>query len=110
MASLLLLAWPALAGAGAPSVSDAWARATPPGVDVGAAYLTITGGSTSDRLVGASTERASTVQLHTVEESGGIAAMRPVDGVAVPAGNAGRACPDGNSHHAHGTHPAARGR
>ena len=86
LASLLLLALPALAIAGAPAVSDAWARATPPGVDVGAAYLTITGGSTDDRLVGASTDRASMVHLHTIEESGGVAAMRPVDGVVVPAG------------------------
>jgi len=86
LSGLVLLALPALATAGAPSVSDAWARATPPGVSVGAAYLTITGGSTSDRLVGADTDRASMVQLHTVEESGGVASMRQVDGVPVPAG------------------------
>jgi periplasmic copper chaperone A len=86
MTALVLLALPALACAGAPTVADAWARATPPGVDVGAAYLTITGGSTDDRLLGASTERASMVHLHTVEESGGVASMRPVDSVAVPAG------------------------
>ncbi|MCK7508552.1 MAG: copper chaperone PCu(A)C [Desulfobacterales bacterium] len=30
-----------------------WARATPPGIDVGAAYMTITGGKQADRLVGA---------------------------------------------------------
>ena len=83
---LVLMALPALAFAAAPSVSGAWARATPPGVSVGAAYLTITGGSTSDHLVGASTARASMVQLHTVEESDGVAAMRQVEGVAVPAG------------------------
>ncbi len=86
LSSLVLLALPALAMAGAPSVSDAWARATPPGVSVGAAYLTIAGGSTNDRLVGASTDRASMVQLHTVEESNGVAAMRQADGVPVPAG------------------------
>ncbi len=83
---LVMLALPALAMAGAPSVSGAWARATPPGVSVGAAYLTITGGSESDRLLGADTDRASMVQLHTVEESNGVAAMRQVDGVPVPAG------------------------
>jgi len=86
MAGLVLLALPALAIAGAPSASDGWARATPPGVGVGAVYLTITGGATSDRLVGASTDRASVVQLHTVEESAGVAAMRQVEGVQVPAG------------------------
>ena len=86
LACLVLLSLPALAAAGAPVVSDAWARATPPGVDVSAVYLTITGGSTNARLVGASTDRASMAHLHTVEESGGVATMRPVDGVAVPAG------------------------
>lgn len=83
---LVMLALPALVVAGAPSVSGAWARATPPGVSVGAAYLTITGGPESDRLLGANTDRASMVQLHTVEESNGVAAMRQVDGVPVPAG------------------------
>jgi copper(I)-binding protein len=86
LASLVLLALPAIAAAGAPVVSDAWARATPPGVDVGAAYLTITGGTVSDRLVGAATQRASMVHLHVVEEKDGVATMRPVDGIAVPAG------------------------
>jgi periplasmic copper chaperone A len=86
LASLVLLALPTIAAAGAPVVSDAWARATPPGVDVGAAYLRITGGTVSDRLVGAATQRASMVHLHVVEEKDGVATMRPVDGIAVPAG------------------------
>lgn len=87
LSGLVLLAVSALAMAGAPpSVSGAWARATPPGVSVGAAYLTITGGSANDRLVGASSDRASMVQLHTIEESNGVAAMRQVDGVPIPAG------------------------
>ena len=86
LAGLVLLALPALAIGGAPSVSDSWARAHSAGVSVGAAYLTITGGSTSDRLVGAGTDRATMVQLHTVEQSDGVAAMRQVEGVAVPAG------------------------
>ena len=86
LSGLVLLVLPALSMAGAPSVSGAWARATPPGVSVGAAYLTIAGGSTDDRLAGASTDRASMVQLHTVEESNGVAAMRETEGVPVPAG------------------------
>jgi len=84
--SVVLAALPAIASAGAPVVSDAWARATPPGVDVGAAYLTITGGSSNDRLVGAQTDRAAMVHLHVAGESNGVATMRPVDSVAVPAG------------------------
>jgi len=70
----------------APVVSDAWARATPPGTDVGAAYLVIQGGKQADRLVGASSERAAMVHLHTVEEQGGVAKMRGIDAVEVPAG------------------------
>jgi hypothetical protein len=80
-----LLATLAAAGTG-PTVELAWARATPPGVDVGAAYLTIVGGPTDDRLTSATTERASMVHLHTIEESGGVAKMRAVEGIAVPAG------------------------
>jgi copper(I)-binding protein len=85
LVSLVLLSVPLLAAAGGPTVSDAWARATPPGVDVGAAYLTIEGGSAADRLLGASTARAAMAHLHTVEESDGVASMRPVDSIEVPA-------------------------
>jgi periplasmic copper chaperone A len=72
--------------ADAPVVSDAWARATPPGTTVGAAYMTIQGGKQEDRLVGASSDRAAMAHVHTVEEQGGVAKMRAVDAVAIPAG------------------------
>ena len=84
-AVLLSLAVAVLA-ADAPKVTNAWSRATPPGVDVGAVYLTITGGATADRLVAGSTPRAAMVHLHTVEEKDGVAKMRPVEAVEVPAG------------------------
>lgn len=70
----------------APVVSDAWARATPPGTDVGAAYMVVQGGRQADRLVGASTDRAAMAHLHTVEEKDGVAKMRGVDAIEVPAG------------------------
>jgi len=83
----ILVGTAATAWAGdAPTVSDAWARATPPGVDVGAAYMVIEGGASDDRLVDASSDRAAMVHLHTVEEQDGIAKMRAVESVAVPAG------------------------
>jgi len=69
-----------------PAVSDAWARATPPGVDVGAVYLAIQGGGRDDRLVGASTVKATMTHLHEVVEGDGVAKMRSVDSVAIPAG------------------------
>jgi hypothetical protein len=70
----------------APVVSDAWARATPPGVDVGAAYMVIQGGRKADKLVDARSTRAAMVHLHAVEEQGGVAKMRAIESVEVPAG------------------------
>jgi hypothetical protein len=87
LAALVMLAVSVSAGADAgPTISQAWARATAPGIDVGAVYMTITGGTKDDDLVSASTARASMVHLHTVEESGGVAKMRAVEGVPVAAG------------------------
>ena len=74
------------AAADGPKVSDAWARATAPGVDVGAVYMTIEGGAQADRLVGGHTPRAAMTHLHTVEETEGVAKMRGIDAVEVPAG------------------------
>jgi copper(I)-binding protein len=87
LTGIALALFAAVASAGdAPAVSDAWARATPPGVDVGAAYMVIQGGDRGDRLVAASSERAAMVHLHTVDEQDGVARMRAVDAVDVPAG------------------------
>jgi periplasmic copper chaperone A len=72
--------------ADAPVVTDAWARATPPGTTVGAAYMTIQGGKESDRLVDARSGRAAMVHLHTVEEQGGVSKMRAIEAVEIPAG------------------------
>ena len=83
---VLLLAAFVTHAADTPVVSDAWARATPPGVEVGAAYLVITGGTKPDRLVGASTPRAAMVHLHDVIESEGVARMRAIEEVLIPAG------------------------
>jgi copper(I)-binding protein len=84
--SVIALAAVATAQAGVPVVSEAWARATPPGVEVGAAYMVITGGDKADRLVGASSPRATMAHLHVVEETDGVAKMRAVDAVPIPAG------------------------
>lgn len=93
---LMLMLTAIVARAGdAPAVSDAWARATPPGVDVGAAYLVITGGTRADRLVGASTPRAAMVHLHDVIESGGVTKMRAVEEVPIPAGERVTLAPKG---------------
>jgi hypothetical protein len=92
--AMLVVSTAAAADAG-PTISQAWARATAPGVDVGAVYMTIDGGAKDDELVSASTTRASMVHLHTVEESGGVAKMRAVEGVPVPAGKRVMLAPKG---------------
>jgi copper(I)-binding protein len=96
LAAFVALVFVAVAAAAdAPTVTNAWSRATAPGVDVGAAYMTIEGGPKDDRLVAASTARAAMVHLHAVEESGGVAKMRPVEGIDVPAGRKVELAPKG---------------
>jgi copper(I)-binding protein len=96
IATLALLAITAgTAAADGPTISQAWARATAPGVDVGAVYLTVDGGAQQDSLVSASSARAAMVHLHTVEESGGVAKMRAVEGIEVPAGRRVVLAPNG---------------
>jgi periplasmic copper chaperone A len=74
---------------------NAWARATAPGMTVGAAYLTLQGGTQDDQLVGARTERASMTQIHVVSEAAGMAQMRETEAVDVPAGRAVQLKPQG---------------
>ena len=85
-ATALALAALAAHAGDAPVVSEAWSRATPPGVAVGAAYMVIQGGDRDDRLVGASSERADMVHLHDVVEEGGVAKMRSTEEVEISAG------------------------
>ena len=87
---LAVVACLAFAGAAwasdAPVVTDAWARATPPGTTVGAAYMTIQGGKQADRLVDARSDRAAMAHLHSVEENDGVSKMRAIEAVEIPAG------------------------
>ncbi len=85
LALLALVAADALA-AGALSVSGGWGRPTPPGVEVGVGYLLIDNGGAADRLVGASSPRSRRVEFHESATPGGIARMRELKDVPVPAG------------------------
>lgn len=69
-------------------VQDAWARATPPGMDKGAGYLTIhNDGDSARRLTGARFEPAERVEIHRSSEQDGQMRMQAVDdGVSIPAG------------------------
>ena len=67
-------------------LSNAWARATPPGATTGAAYLTIENrGDADDRIVGAASPAASMVMVHETMEEDGVAKMREVGGT-IPSG------------------------
>lgn len=72
--------------------------ANPPadGQTTGVGYMVISnGGETADRLVGASTPSASSVELHTHREVDGMMRMEKVDGVDIPAGGAAEFRPHG---------------
>lgn len=73
--------------AGGIQVVDPWARATPKGATVGAAYLAITNkGAEADRLIGGSAAPASRFEVHTTITEGGVAKMRPVTGLEIKPG------------------------
>jgi copper(I)-binding protein len=74
-------------GAGDLAITLAWARATPPGAKVAAAYVRVENRSQStDRLLGIESPAAEAVELHETVEEGGIAKMRPLDGIKILAG------------------------
>jgi copper(I)-binding protein len=77
------------------TASDAWARATAPGMSVGAVYLTLLGGAKADSLIAASTARAGMTQIHVVTEADGMARMRETEAVDVPAGKRVLLAPQG---------------
>ena len=79
----------------APRVEAAWARPTVAGQAGGGGYLKITGGSTPDRLLSASTGVAKMAELHTMEMDGNVMRMRQIEGIDVPAGQAVELSPGG---------------
>lgn len=93
MFAALLAAAPAFAQPAPVQATDARARATAPGQSVGAAYVTLTSPA-PDRLVGAETGLAR-AELHTMTMDGNIMRMRPVDGIALPAGEPVALAPGG---------------
>ncbi len=75
--------------AGDISLEHAWARATSPGAAVGAGYVTVkNAGAGADRLVAASAEVASRVEIHEMSVVDGVMKMRAVKDLEIPAGGA----------------------
>ncbi len=89
----LLFCWLALGAAHAEPVHQgtllldgAYARATVPGQEVGAAYLTIENtGAAADRLMGASSSVARSVVLHSSQMDQGMARMHHEASLEIPA-------------------------
>jgi periplasmic copper chaperone A len=69
-------------------ISAPWVRATPSGASVGGGYMTITNtGTTSDRLLGGSSDLSARFEIHTMSMDNGVMKMRPVaSGVEIKPG------------------------
>ena len=86
LAALLLACAGVAAGADSgPSIRQGWSRPTPPGISVGVGYLRIEAGGSADRLLSARSPRARRVEFHESSVEGGIARMRELNSVAIPA-------------------------
>ncbi len=69
------------------TVLHPWARATPSGAKVGAVFFEVkAAASRGDRLVGGKTKAAQRVEIHGHTMDNGVAKMRPVKGLEIPAG------------------------
>lgn len=72
---------------GALEIGHPWARETPPSAKTGAGYLTIKNtGTDADRLIAVETAGAEKVEMHQSTVENGVAKMRPVTAVDIPAG------------------------
>ena len=77
-------------------IEQPWSRPTAPGMPMGVAYLSITNrGATADTLVGASSPVASRVEMHETSIVDGMARMRPLSAVDIPAGATVKIAPGG---------------
>jgi copper(I)-binding protein len=91
---------PATYMAGDIMVMQPWSRATPPGAQTGAGYLTVMNhGTLPDTLLGGSTPVAGKLEIHRTSMENGIMSMRPAtDGVPIPPGASVTFAPAGGFH------------
>jgi copper(I)-binding protein len=83
----LLVTTSACADQRAMQVTDAWSRATPPGLSVGVAYLVIRNRTGQDDvLLSAATSSAATVEVHATTVANGITSMQRQTSVPIAAG------------------------
>ncbi len=113
---LALAALLALAGCGdthEPSpnelaVSDAKVRLPAVEGQPGAAYFTLHGGRSGDRLEAVSSEQAASIELHENRMVNGMMTMQPLTGIDVPAGTKSVFEPGGNHAMLYGLDPAVK--
>jgi copper(I)-binding protein len=98
VAALLFIA-PASAheyAVGSIRIDHPWSRPAPAGMVMGVAYFTLENrGNTDDALVAASTPAAARVEFHQTTLADGMARMRPLEQVALPAGKTVKVEPGG---------------
>ncbi len=83
LASVLLTATPAPAQPSQPgsgvTATQAWSRATPPGAQTAAVYVTLKA-PVQDKLIGVATPEAKKAEVHLVAVNGNVMEMREVPG------------------------------
>ncbi|HWK51284.1 MAG TPA: copper chaperone PCu(A)C [Steroidobacter sp.] len=70
------------------TIERAWARATPPGLVIGAAYAVITNRGAADRLLAVETSASKRVEIHSTKDVEGRMQMRQLATLDLPAGGA----------------------
>ncbi|MFN3868225.1 MAG: copper chaperone PCu(A)C [Hyphomicrobiaceae bacterium] len=79
------------------TVSHPWARATPPGATVGAAYLEIVASkSGGDTLISAKSDVAGRVEIHTHKMDGDVMKMQQIENLPIKAGKSAVLKPSGD--------------
>ena len=85
--SLIFLAFLAAPAWAQVTVEQPWSRATPPGAEIGAGFMTLkNAGASAARVVGASSPAAARVEMHVTTHEGNVMQMREVPAYEVPAG------------------------
>lgn len=77
------------------AVVDGWARATAPGQSSGAVYATIVNRGGDDRLLSVKAQVAAMAMVHASDNQGGVARMRMVEALRIPAGSTVTLAPGG---------------
>ncbi|MEI8401216.1 MAG: copper chaperone PCu(A)C [Alcaligenaceae bacterium] len=82
--------------AGPLEINDLWVRGSVPGQTNGAGYMQINNPTgVSDRLLSAQSEASTRLELHTVLTENGVAKMRQVNGIDIPAKGSAKLAPGG---------------